>query len=155
MKKWKPLLAACALAAGLAGHSMAQIVVGQTVGVTGSAAITVKESMQGASLYLDFVNAQGGVGGQKIELVVLDDKFDTKLTLENARTLIEKHGAIALFMTRGTPHTQGILPLLDEAGLIAGAKAAHLWQRDQFVAQHPAGRPVDELFATAYRESLQ
>ena len=52
---------------------MAQIVVGQTVGVTGSAAITVKESMQGASLYLDFVNAQGGVGGQKIELVVLDE----------------------------------------------------------------------------------
>lgn len=118
MKKWKPLLAACALAAGLAGHSMAQIIVGQTVGVTGSAAITVKESMQGASLYLDFVNAQGGVGGQKIELVVLDDKFDTKLTLENARTLIEKHGAIALFMTRGTPHTQGIVPLLDEAGVV-------------------------------------
>ena len=109
---------------------MAQIVVGQTVGVTGSAAITVKESMQGASLYLDFVNAQGGVGGQKIELVVLDDKFDTKLTLENARTLIEKHGAIALFMTRGTPHTQGIVPLLDEAGVVlvgpsTGAMALH------------------------------
>lgn len=130
MKNWKPLLAACALAAGLAGHSMAQIVVGQTVGVTGSAAITVKESMQGASLYLDAVNAQGGVGGQKIELVVLDDKFDPKLTLENARTLIEKHGAIALFMTRGTPHTQGIVPLLDAAGVVlvapsTGAMALH------------------------------
>ena len=82
---------------------MAQIVVGQTVGVTGSAAITVKESMQGASLYLDFVNAQGGVGGQKIELVVLDDKFDTKLTLDNARVLIEQKGVLGLFMTRGPP----------------------------------------------------
>ena len=49
----------------------------------------------------------------------------------------------------------GRAPGMDEAGLIAGAKAAHLWQRDQFVAQHPTGRPVDELFATAYRESLQ
>lgn len=99
------------------GACQAQILIGQTVGVTGSAAATVQEASQGASLYLDHVNAKGGVGGQKIELLTLDDKFDTKLTLDNARVLIEQKGVLGLFMTRGTPHTQGILPLLEQHGV--------------------------------------
>ena len=57
------------------------------------------------------------MGGQKIELLTLDDKFDTKLTLDNARVLIEQKGVLGLFMTRGTPHTQGILPLLEQHGV--------------------------------------
>lgn len=125
---WAQLgVAAAALAWGV-GH--AQIMIGQTVGVTGSAAATVQEAAQGASLYLDHVNAKGGVGGQKVELLTLDDKFDPKLTLDNARTLIEQKGVLGLFMTRGTPHTQGLLPLLEQHGvpLVApstGAIALH------------------------------
>jgi ABC-type branched-subunit amino acid transport system substrate-binding protein len=115
------LLRACCASALLAllllPTARAQILIGQTVGITGSAAATVKESMLGAALYLDHVNARGGVAGQKVEVVALDDKFDPKLTLENARTLIEKKGVIALFMTRGTPHTQGIVPVLEQHGV--------------------------------------
>ena len=99
------------------GIAHAQILIGQTVGITGSAAATVAESMQGAALYIDHVNARGGVGGQKIEVISLDDKFDPKLTLENTVTLVEQKGVIGLFMTRGTPHTQGIMPLLEQHGV--------------------------------------
>ena len=106
-----------ALAVGMAQAAHAQILIGQTVGVTGSAAATVAESTQGAALYIDHVNARGGVGGQKVEVVLLDDKFDPKLTLENARTLIEQKNVVGLFMTRGTPHTQGIVPLLEQHGV--------------------------------------
>ena len=106
-----------ALALGLAPAAPAQILIGQTVGVTGSAAATVAESTQGAALYLDHINAKGGVGGQKVEVVLLDDKFDPKLTLENTKTLIEQKGVIGLFMTRGTPHTQGIIPVLEQHGV--------------------------------------
>ena len=117
MKFWKFCIAAGGLLAGLQGTLHAQLLIGQTVGVTGSAAATVKESMGGAQLYFDAVNARGGVNGQKIEVLTLDDKFDPKLTLANARTLINDKGVLALFMTRGTPHTVGILPLLDESGV--------------------------------------
>ena len=117
MKIWKFLVATSALLAGIQHGAYAQLLIGQTVGVTGSAAATVKESMRGAQLYVDSVNARGGVNGQKIEILTLDDKFDPKLTLANARTLIEGKGVLALFMTRGTPHTVGILPLLDEFGV--------------------------------------
>lgn len=89
------------------------ILLGQTVGVTGTVAGPVKEMNEGANAYFKLVNKQGGVHGRKIEMIVLDDKFDPALTLANAETLIKKEGVFALFQGRGTPHTQGILPLLE------------------------------------------
>ena len=106
-------LALC-LTTGLTSHVCAQIIVGQTAGFTGAVAATVKEATDGAKLYIDSINAKGGVNGQKIELVSLDDKFDPKLAAANARTLIANKGAVALFMTRGTPHAELIIPILDE-----------------------------------------
>ena len=109
----KALVLACALAL-TASAAFAQLRIGQTVGVTGAVAATVKESMQGAQLYLDHVNAKGGVGGEKIEIVTLDDAFDVKKAEANARTLIEERGVLALFMSRGTPHTEAINTVLEQ-----------------------------------------
>ena len=93
--------------------ALAQIKIGQTSSFTGPVASGVKEGTDGAKLYLDAVNSKGGVLGQKIELISLDDKFDAKLAAENAKTLIDQ-GVLALFFNRGTPQTQAILPLLTE-----------------------------------------
>lgn len=80
----------------------------------------------GATLYLDHINAQGGVNGQKIELISMDDKYDAKLAAENARKLITDKRVIALFLNRGTPPTEAVLPVLDElkAPLIAPSTGA-------------------------------
>lgn len=124
------LLFAALTAAGLATlTAQAQITVGQTAGITGSVAGSVKEVTLGAKIYFDAVNAEGGVGGQKITLVSLDDQFDPKLAASNAKKLIDQ-GVLALFLTRGTPHAQAILPLLAEhkIALVApstGAMALH------------------------------
>ncbi|MCP5762330.1 ABC transporter substrate-binding protein, partial [Klebsiella pneumoniae] len=82
-------------------------------GFTGTVAASVKEATQGARMYFDAVNAAGGVNGQKITLVSLDDKFEAKLAAANAKTLIDQ-GAISLFLIRGTPLAQAIMPLLTE-----------------------------------------
>jgi branched-chain amino acid transport system substrate-binding protein len=119
-----------ALATALGGPlANAQIVIGQTAGFTGTVASSVKEATDGAKLYFDAVNARGGINGQKIELVSLDDKFDPKLTLENAKKLIDQ-GVVSLFLNRGTPHTQGLMALLNEAkvplvGPSTGAMVLH------------------------------
>ena len=102
------------LAALASPATLAQIFVGQTSGFTGPVAAGVKENFEGAKLWIDHVNAQGGVNGQKVELISLDDKFDPKMAAENAKKLITEHNVIALFMNRGTPHTEAIRPLLDE-----------------------------------------
>ena len=95
------------------GTGQAQLRIGQTSSFTGPVASGVKEGTDGAKLYIAAVNERGGVLGQKIELISLDDKFDAKLAAENAKTLIDQ-GVLALFFNRGTPQTQAILPLLKE-----------------------------------------
>lgn len=111
------LAALAIVAAAYQTPLLAQIKIGQTAGYTGTAASSVKETATGAQLYLDHINAQGGVNGQKIELVSMDDKFDPALAAENAKKLIADSKVMALFLTRGTPHTEAIMPLLKDAGI--------------------------------------
>jgi ABC-type branched-subunit amino acid transport system substrate-binding protein len=147
MKHWQCLGAAALAWAGLSATALAQIVVGQTVGVTGSVAATVKEAGEGARLYIDSVNAKGGIKGEKIEIVTLDDKFDVKRTVENARILIEEKNAVVLFMDRGTPHTEAILPLLEKhrIALIGPSTGA-------MVMHNPVQRYVFNVRSTYQRE---
>lgn len=119
MKSWSKAAAWAAFALGMgAGAAQAQIVIGQTAGFSGVVAAGVQETTDGAKLYLDSINARGGVNGQKIELLSMDDKFDPKLAGENARTLIEEKNVTALFLTRGTPHNEAIVPHLNKHGVV-------------------------------------
>ena len=110
----KRLLRLCVVALSVcSAAAWAQIKVGQTAGFSGAVAGSVKEATDGAKLYFDAVNARGGVGGAQIELISLDDKFDPKLAAANAKQLIDG-GVVCIFLNRGTPHTQAIMPLLTE-----------------------------------------
>jgi len=111
--------------------AMAQIMIGQTAGFTGPVGAGVKETTDGAKIYFDSINAKGGINGQKIELVSMDDKFDPKLSAENARQLIEEKNVVAMFLTRGTPHTQAVIPMLEKhrvplVGPSTGAMSLHM-----------------------------
>ncbi len=108
----------------------AQLMIGQTAGFTGPVADAVKETTAGAQLYINSVNAKGGVNGQTIQLVSMDDKFDPKLSASNAKALADK-GALALFLSRGTPNTQAILPVLSEnrIALVAPSTGAMLFHK--------------------------
>lgn len=86
--------------------------IGQSAGVTGPVAGSVKEQISGAQVYLNTVNAAGGINGRKIELVTYDDGFDAKRTPDNVRKLIQEDKVFALFMVRGTPQNESILPLI-------------------------------------------
>jgi len=123
------LVSLAALCLGCA-NAGAQIRIGQTSGFTGPVATSVAEINVGAKLYLDHVNAEGGIGGQPIELVSLDDKNQPALTVENATRLVADPKVVALFLNRGTPHTQALMPLLAQAHIVllapsTGAMALH------------------------------
>ena len=93
----------CAVLLGslLAAGAHAQLRIGQPSGFTGSVAAGVKENTEGAKLYLDAVNQRGGVHGQPVELISVDDKFDPAKTVEVARELITQQHVLALFLKRG------------------------------------------------------
>jgi branched-chain amino acid transport system substrate-binding protein len=147
MKLGKLLLSTLAcLSMACAAH--AQILIGQTVGLTGAIAASAKDAAAGAKLYFDSVNAKGGVYGEKIELIVMDDKFDPKLTLENSKILIEQKKVLALFMNRGTPHTEIIMPLLAQYGvaLIAPGSGA-------MVVRKPVNKYIFNIRASHQHEA--
>ena len=109
---------------------LAQLRIGQPSGFTGTIAAGVKENTLGAQLYFDAVNARGGVLGQKVELISVDDQFDPKRTVELARKLIIEDRVLALFLNRGTPHSQALMPLLADykiplVGPSSGAMVLH------------------------------
>ncbi len=134
-------LAACLPAA-------ADILVGQTAGFTGPVSAGVKETTDGALLYIDSVNKKGGVNGQQIKLISLDDKFLPANAAENARKLIEDDHVIAMFLTRGTPHTQAVLPLIKKYNvpLVAPSTGA-------MVMHDPVISQVFNVRATYQREA--
>jgi ABC-type branched-subunit amino acid transport system substrate-binding protein len=131
VKRW--IVAAIAAVAPLC--AFAQILVGQAAGFTGTVAAGVKETTEGARLWIDHVNATGGVNGQKIELLSVDDKFDPKLSAASARTLIEEKNVVAMFLTRGTPNTQAMFPELEKFGvpLVAPSTGAMLMHQQRYV----------------------
>ena len=146
MKKLHVLCAALLSLAATAAP--AQILIGQTAGLTGSVAAGVNETIAGSQLVIDAVNAQGGIHGEKIEVLRMDDGFDVKRASENARVLIEDKKVAALFMSRGTPHSQAIIPWLDKydvalVGPSTGAMALH----------KPVQKHVFNVRATYQREA--
>ncbi|CAG9177359.1 Leu/Ile/Val-binding protein [Cupriavidus laharis] len=94
------------------GVSKTAIRIGQSAGVTGPVAGSVKEQIEGAQVYLRTVNGNGGIAGRRIELVTLDDGFDAKRTPDNVRKLLQDEKVFALFMVRGTPQNESILPII-------------------------------------------
>jgi ABC-type branched-subunit amino acid transport system substrate-binding protein len=114
-RKWLRSLTILAWAACSLAH--ADILVGQTADFSGPVAAGVKETAAGAKLWIDHVNALGGINGEPVKIVTKDDKFEPALAAANARELITKDKVIALFLTRGTPHNQAIVPLLSEYGV--------------------------------------
>jgi len=126
LKRWVGLAVGLVACIGMGG-ALAQGVlrVGMVAGFSGPVAGIVQESADGARLYFDSVNAQGGIRGQNIELVTMDDKYDAAMAVTQAKSLASQ-GVLALMLSRGTGPTEALLPVLKEnkLALIAPATGA-------------------------------
>jgi ABC-type branched-subunit amino acid transport system substrate-binding protein len=109
------LLLAVAGSAPAQGVTDSQILLGQSVALTGPAQQLGLDMQLGASLYFDQVNARGGVNGRKIVLKTLDDGYEATRAAENTRKLINDDKVFALFGYVGTPTSQASLPIFTEA----------------------------------------
>jgi branched-chain amino acid transport system substrate-binding protein len=94
------------------GVSDQEIVLGQSLGITGPLAQMAPDIVNGGKVYFDAVNANGGIHGRKIRSVVLDDGYDPASTLKTARQLIDDDKVFALYNLTGTANVAAILPML-------------------------------------------
>jgi branched-chain amino acid transport system substrate-binding protein len=154
------------LAAGSAlaqGVTDSQVLLGQSVALTGPAQQLGLDMQQGATLYFNQVNARGGVNGRKIALKTLDDGYEATRAAENTKKLINDDRVFALFGYVGTPTSQASLPIFTEArvpfvGPFTGAELlrspvnpyifnvrASYWDETEAIVQHLTAMSVNRI----------
>lgn len=119
------LVAFVALLLAQANVQAAEIVIGQAVPLTGSLAELGAATSLGGKIYFDQVNAQGGVNGARLKLVVRDDGYKVDETVRQVRELIDKDKAQVLFEIVGAGNVGALIKqnILADAGIaLVGAR---------------------------------
>ena len=101
-----------AYAAG--ADSPAEIVLGMSAALTGSAEDLGKDMQRGIITGLERANRNGGVNGRKLRLIALDDGYEPARTAPNMRELIEKDNVLVIIGNVGTATAIAPVPLANE-----------------------------------------
>ncbi len=144
------------------GVTDTEIVLGQSVALSGPAEQLGKDMQLGATIYFNQVNAKGGVNGRRIVLKTLDDGYEPPRAVANTKRFIEEK-VFALFGYVGTPTSQAVLPLFTEAkvpyvGAFTGAQLlrepfnryifnvrASYFDETEAIVQHLTAMSVDKI----------
>ncbi|MGH6707873.1 MAG: ABC transporter substrate-binding protein [Bradyrhizobium sp.] len=116
--------AAASITSVVPASAQAPYVVGVTGAITGPAAGTYAPAIEAMRLYIDKVNANGGVNGRKINLLIQDDQGEASKGAANAKRFLTQDNA--LLVVNASLSTT-FPPLIAEAGragvpvLFAGA----------------------------------
>jgi branched-chain amino acid transport system substrate-binding protein len=113
---------ALGMVAGFAAGAMAaepgitdkEIVLGGTNALTGPIASACSLVSDGATAYLEAVNAKGGVNGRVIKYQLLDDNYSAQRAIANVRRLVDQVGVFALFGGCGTATAAAALSAVEK-----------------------------------------
>ena len=105
-----------------------EIRIGQFAAISGPAAQLGQRMQVGMQAYFSSVNAQGGVHGRSIKLLIRDDGYEPEKAAIAVKALIQDDKVFALAGSVGTPTGLAALPILTEAkipliGMFTGAQA--------------------------------
>lgn len=106
----KQLLAAAAIALSLGaaadpGVTDSKITLGMSAPFSGPNGVYGIDMRTVIQAYFDQVNKAGGINGRKLELVALDDGYETDRTVANTKTLINDKNVFALLAYYGSSPT--------------------------------------------------
>lgn len=96
MQKLTAIAAASAFAMMASAATADTIKIGLTGALTGPVAGTYAPAVEGLRLYLDKVNAAGGIGGHTIELVIQDDGAQPSKAAANAKRFLTQDGVVLM-----------------------------------------------------------
>ncbi len=98
-----------------AGVAHAEIKVGSVLSVTGPAAFLGAPEKRALEIYVDKINASGGVLGEKIRLIVYDDTGKADQARTFATRLVEDDDVVAVVGGSATGTSMAMLPVFEEA----------------------------------------
>lgn len=109
--------AAAALAtAGVAqtrGVTDSEIRIGGAHDLSGVFAAVSTPAVNGANMYFDMVNANGGVHGRQIRHIVEDHGYQLPRATQAYNKMIERDQVFAMLLNLGTPHNLAHYPLME------------------------------------------
>ncbi|WP_172297309.1 ABC transporter substrate-binding protein [Pseudoruegeria sp. HB172150] len=95
--KFKSMIAGIAVVyAAPAAMAQDTIKIGLTGALTGPVAGTYAPAVEGLRLYLDGVNAAGGIGGRSVELILQDDGAEPSRAAANSKRFLTQDGVVVM-----------------------------------------------------------
>lgn len=94
------------------GQAKGELVFGMSAAFSGPARGLGAEYCRGLQAGLEHINAEGGVRGWTLRLIMLDDGYDPVPAVGNTIRFVEEERVFALLGYVGTPTTARVLPLL-------------------------------------------
>jgi branched-chain amino acid transport system substrate-binding protein len=73
---------------------------------------------KGMQAYYDYINANGGIYGRKIKLIVADNQYSGPIAYEAARKLVEQDKVFAIQGSLGTEAHSAVYKYLEEHGIL-------------------------------------
>jgi branched-chain amino acid transport system substrate-binding protein len=123
--KHRAWFAAALLAAAAAAQAQAPIRIGAFLSVTGPAAFLGDPEQKTLELYVEKLNAAGGVLGRQLQLIAYDSAGDAEKARTFAKRLIEQDKVDLIVGGSTTGETMAVVPLIEQAGMpfisLAGA----------------------------------
>src|SRR5947199_6639779 len=138
------------------------ITIGINLPLTGADAHDAELIKDGAMLALDEANAQGGVAGYKINIMVLDDgtatagQYDPAQAATNARKMVSDNSVVAAIGPQMSGSGQAMAPILSQGNLpiITPASTNPDITDSKFAGQYrPAGKAI--YFRTVTTDAFQ
>jgi branched-chain amino acid transport system substrate-binding protein len=119
LKRWWSLLLVALVVGALApaGFAQAPVKIGVIQPLSGSVAASGNYVRMGAEIARDWLNAKGGIGGRKVELLIEDNKSDPKEAASAAEKLIVRDKVPAIMGAWGSSMTLAAMPKLEEYGV--------------------------------------
>ena len=154
-------MAACGICIVLAAGQQvsAQIKVGSVLSVTGPASFLGDPEKRTLEIYVDEINANGGVNGQKLQLIIYDDGGDANNAGTFATRLIEQDKVAAMVGGTTTGATLAMIPVFEDeqvpfislAGAIQIIDPVRKWV---FKTPHTDRMACEKIFADLKQRNL-
>ena len=95
------------------GVSSTEIKLGMTLPMTGTASPGYNKIPAAVKAYFDYVNANGGINGRKLTLVVKDDQYVPTQAVAKTNELILKDKVMALLAPLGTANNKAVASVVN------------------------------------------
>ena len=134
------------------------VVMGSVGTYSGPAASTLRPILEGAQLWVKYINGRGGLNRHPVKLIVFDDGGDPARHRAQVQEAIEKRNVLGFLANAEALTGHGSQQYIATKGVpVVGTEGAadYPYENPMYFVQHPSGRSLYLTFLLALAEQLK